>query len=80
MIDAIHHRGPDSQLSEDFNLSKAKIGLGQTTLSLNRTPPKGSKPEQFKHLSIVMDGEMSNTDEIKELLEDYNNRISLFRC
>ena len=59
-LDILHHRGPDGsgRFEDDF------LMLGHTRLSIIDLSSKGTQPMHNKHLSLVMNGEIYNYNEL----------------
>ena len=68
MVEALAHRGPDSNGLFIKNTEKFNIGLGHTRLSIIDTSVLGNQPMSLDHLTIVFNGEIYNFDEIRKTL------------
>ncbi|MFU2326259.1 asparagine synthase (glutamine-hydrolyzing) [Pseudomonas sp. NFX98] len=62
----LNHRGPD--FSHSYISTDGKIALGHTLLAIADAPVKSHQPLQFEHLRMVYNGEIYNTQEIKQKL------------
>ena len=69
MIDSIPHRGPDDQGIKLILEQSSIIGLAHARLSIIDLSNGGHQPMQYKHLTIVFNGEIYNYLEIKKELE-----------
>lgn len=77
MVNTLKHRGPDDRGAKIYTNEYASIGFGQTRLSIIDISPLGHQPMEYKHLSIVFNGEIYNYAEIKEdLIKIGHNFIS----
>lgn len=65
MIDKISYRGPDGR---GFYINKS-IALGHSRLSILDLSSAGNQPMTFKNLTIILNGEIYNFEEIKKILE-----------
>src|SRR5690554_3681547 len=65
MVDTLNHRGPDSKGAILYTNENALVGLGQTRLSIIDISNHGLQPMEYKHFSIVFNGEIYNYAEIK---------------
>jgi asparagine synthase (glutamine-hydrolysing) len=75
MVATLHHRGPDDRGVELFMSDNAFVGLGQTRLSIIDISPAGHQPMNYAHLSIVLNGEIYNYDEIKAELKKLGHKF-----
>lgn len=75
MVNTLNHRGPDNKGSVLYDNKNALIGLGQTRLSIIDVSNDGHQPMQYKHLSIVYNGEIYNFKEIKNDLIKLGHRF-----
>lgn len=66
MTKTLQHRGPDSFGYENYHLSHASIGFGQTRLAIIDVSPGGHQPMHYEHVTIVFNGEIYNYREIKD--------------
>lgn len=73
MVATLAHRGPDDKGAKLYKSNETNIGLGQTRLSIIDTSNLGHQPMEYKHLSIVYNGEVYNHKEIRKQLEDKNH-------
>ena len=64
MTDAIKHRGPDA----DGHFVAEKVSLGHRRLSIIDLTDNAAQPMQYKHFTIVFNGEIYNFEEIKQTL------------
>lgn len=69
MVATIHHRGPDGQGAEIYNISSALIGFGHTRLSIIDLSEGGHQPMHFQNYTILLNGEIYNFKEIRINLE-----------
>ncbi len=65
-----HHRGPDNAGVVFIDSPEANIGLAHTRLSVLDLSEAGNQPVQFKHLTLVYNGEIYNYNEIKHDLSE----------
>jgi len=65
MVSSLSHRGPDDRGSEIYSGGKAQVGLGHSRLSVLDVSSAGHQPMYFKHLGIVLNGEIYNFKEIR---------------
>ena len=65
MTSTLNHRGPDDAGGDVLNLPNFTLALGHTRLSIIDLSPAGHQPMNYKHLSIVFNGEIYNFQEIK---------------
>ena len=75
MVNTLKHRGPDDYGFEIYTNDYASVGLGQTRLSILDLSPAGHQPMQYRHLSIVFNGEVYNFKEIKDELRDLGHQF-----
>ncbi|MBC7381825.1 MAG: asparagine synthase (glutamine-hydrolyzing) [Bacteroidia bacterium] len=68
MVNTMNHRGPDDKGVEIYKNSFASVGLGQARLSIIDLSEAGHQPMNYKHFSIVFNGEIYNYQEIREEL------------
>lgn len=68
MVASLHHRGPDDSGVKIFEEENAIIGFGQARLSIIDLSAAGHQPMDFRHFSIVFNGEIYNYKEIRSLL------------
>ena len=77
MTKTLTHRGPNDTGIDIYNNTNFNIGFGQTRLSIIDITSAGHQPMNYKHLSIVFNGEVYNYKEIrKELISLGHNFIS----
>jgi len=67
MLKVISHRGPDDE-GFFFEEGPANIGLGHKRLSILDLSPLGHQPYQYKHVSLIYNGEVYNFKEIRDEL------------
>jgi asparagine synthase (glutamine-hydrolysing) len=65
MTKTLLHRGPDSFGYENYFLTQAAIGFGQTRLAVIDVSSGGHQPMHYEHVTIVFNGEIYNYQEIK---------------
>lgn len=65
MLKVISHRGPDDEGIFFEAGPLANIGLGHKRLSILDLSPLGHQPYQYKHLSLIYNGEVYNFKEIR---------------
>lgn len=71
MTDIMSHRGPDdSGYSLESLSSSVQIGVGHRRLSILDLSKHGHQPMNFKHLTMVYNGEVYNFKEIRDALEE----------
>ena len=68
MTKTLVHRGPDNCGTQIYNNSNFSVGFGHTRLSVIDISSSGHQPMNFKHLTIVYNGEIYNYKEIKKKL------------
>lgn len=68
MQQSLRHRGPDDNGLEFFLETDCAIGLAQTRLSIIDISPLGHQPMVFQHLTIVLNGEVYNYEQVKQEL------------
>ncbi len=68
MTSTLKHRGPDDAGGDVFNLPNFTLALGHTRLSILDLSAAGHQPMKYKQLSIVLNGEIYNFQEIKKEL------------
>jgi asparagine synthase (glutamine-hydrolysing) len=68
MVETLKHRGPDNNGAILYENEFAHVGLGQTRLAIIDVSDDGLQPMEYKHLSIVFNGEIYNYEEIKNEL------------
>lgn len=68
MVATLNHRGPDDEGSEIHEIENAFVALGHARLSIIDLSMAGHQPMNYKHLSIVFNGEIYNYKELKEQL------------
>jgi len=66
MVHTMHHRGPDDKGNDIYTTGNAIVGLGHARLSILDLSPAGHQPMHYQHLSIVLNGEIYNFNEIKQ--------------
>ena len=76
MTSSLQHRGPDDNGQLVFSSADARIGLGQTRLSILDLSAAGHQPMQFGPFSIVYNGEVYNFREIRKELEGLDHVFS----
>lgn len=69
MISTLHHRGPDDRGSEMYLIDNVSVGFGHARLSILDLTSAGHQPMNYEYLSIVLNGEIYNFEEIKKELE-----------
>ena len=69
MVSTLHHRGPDDSGNEIYSFDKASVGFGHTRLAILDISSAGHQPMHFKHLSIILNGEIYNFREVKKELK-----------
>lgn len=67
-LSVIEHRGPDHK----GILINENVGLGHRRLSIIELTDKGNQPFQFKHLTVVFNGEIYNYLELRKFLQSKN--------
>lgn len=72
MNNAIIHRGPD----DSGYLLDENISLGHTRLSIQDLSSAGHQPFNYKHYSIVFNGEIYNFKKLKKELEDLGHKFN----
>ncbi len=75
MVNAVRHRGPDAQNVKVYN--KSECGFGHARLSIIDLSEKANQPMDYRHLSIVFNGEIYNFREIKKELETLGHIFEL---
>ena len=60
MTKTLVHRGPDNCGTQIYNNSNFSVGFGHTRLSVIDISSSGHQPMNFKHLTIVYNGEIYN--------------------
>ena len=60
MTQTLFHRGPNDSGIEIYSNSNFSVGFGQTRLSIIDVSSAGHQPMNYKHLSIVFNGEVYN--------------------
>jgi asparagine synthase (glutamine-hydrolysing) len=68
MVETLKHRGPNNSGAVLYEDEYAYVGLGQTRLAIIDVSNDGNQPMEYKHLSIVFNGEIYNFEEIKNEL------------
>jgi asparagine synthase (glutamine-hydrolysing) len=68
MVETLKHRGPDNNGAILYENEFAHVGLGQTRLAIIDVSDDGLQPMEYKHLSIIYNGEVYNYEEIKNEL------------
>lgn len=68
MVCTLNHRGPDDKGTEVVETDYAKVGMGQSRLSIIDLSEGGHQPMRLGQLVIVYNGEIYNFQEIKEKL------------
>jgi asparagine synthase (glutamine-hydrolysing) len=76
MVATLKHRGPNDSGSILYKNVNALIGLGQTRLSIIDITAQGHQPMEYKHFSIVFNGEIYNYKEIKNELIQLGHKFS----
>lgn len=75
MVATLHHRGPDDRGVKSYNNDFAKIGIGQTRLSILDLSSAGHQPMFYQDLAIVLNGEIYNFKEIRSELIDLGHQF-----
>lgn len=73
MITSLNHRGPDDKGCDLFDVNDTSVGLGHARLSILDLSSAGHQPMHYKHLSIVLNGEIYNFKEIREELNSLDH-------
>lgn len=68
MVETLKHRGPDNNGVVLYENEIAHVGMGQTRLAIIDVSDDGLQPMEYKHLSIVYNGEVYNYKEIRNEL------------
>lgn len=68
MNNTLHHRGPDGKAEKIIDTTHAQLGFAHSRLSIIDLSEGGTQPMQYKHFTIVFNGEIYNYNEIKEKL------------
>jgi len=68
MVETLKHRGPDNNGVVLYENEIAQVGMGQTRLAIIDVSDDGLQPMEYKHLSIVYNGEVYNYKEIRNEL------------
>jgi asparagine synthase (glutamine-hydrolysing) len=76
MVAALKHRGPDDSGAILYTTKNAIIGLGQTRLSIIDISNQGHQPMEYKHFSVVFNGEIYNYREIKNELIQLGHKFA----
>jgi asparagine synthase (glutamine-hydrolysing) len=76
MVQTLKHRGPNNNGALLYKDEFAFVGLGQTRLAIIDVSNDGNQPMQYKHLSIVFNGEIYNYKEIKRELIQLGHKFS----
>ncbi len=64
----MEHRGPDGEGYYLHNGAHAQVGFGHKRLSIIDLSSGGTQPMHYKHLTILLNGEIYNYNEIKQEL------------
>lgn len=75
MQQSLRHRGPDDKGLEFFSETVCTIGLAQTRLSIIDISPLGHQPMLFQHLTIVLNGEIYNYEQVKQVLSSLGHHF-----
>ncbi len=70
MIITLNHRGPDNRGAKIYCINDWHVGFGQSRLSIIDLSEAGHQPMEYKHFSIIFNGEIYNYLEVKEELEN----------
>src|SRR5690242_11798650 len=66
MNGCLAHRGPDGEGFAYFETDKAQIALGHRRLSIIDLSPSGAQPMYYDDLTLMLNGEIYNYQEIKD--------------
>ena len=76
MVQTLKHRGPNNNGAILYKDEFAFVGLGQTRLAIIDVSNDGNQPMEYKHFSIVFNGEIYNYNEIKKELLQLGHKFS----
>lgn len=76
MVQTLKHRGPNNNAAILYTDEFAFVGLGQTRLAIIDVSNDGNQPMEYKHFSIVFNGEIYNYKEIKKELIQLGHKFS----
>lgn len=68
MVETLKHRGPENNGAILYQNDYVTIGLGHTRLAIIDVSNDGHQPMEYRHFSIVFNGEIYNYKEIKSEL------------
>jgi asparagine synthase (glutamine-hydrolysing) len=76
MVETLKHRGPENNGAILYENDNANIGLGHTRLAIIDVSNDGHQPMEYKHFSIVFNGEIYNYKEIKSELIQLGHKFT----
>lgn len=77
MIQTLKHRGPDNFSTEIFSSHQYEVGFAHARLSIIDLSEKANQPMNYKHFSVVFNGEIYNFQEIKNELQKAGHSFEL---
>ena len=77
MIQTLNHRGPDNFSTEIFSSHQYEVGFAHARLSIIDLSDKANQPMNYKHFSVVFNGEIYNFQEIKDELQKAGHSFEL---
>jgi asparagine synthase (glutamine-hydrolysing) len=76
MVATLKHRGPDDSGAILYENKYALVGIGQTRLSIIDISEQGHQPMEYRHFSVVFNGEIYNYEEIKNELIQLGHKFT----